>query len=117
MPLVLFWNLPAGHSQQHHTQTPRAFIESMRSTLACHKLLHMMQLALKTVCYLELHTPLQWQGARCICTLSRTWEEVCEVLEDGVLDDVAVNGSHAVHSVAGSNSQVRHAHKPAKNMG
>jgi hypothetical protein len=45
----------------------------------------------------------------------RTWEEVCKVLEDGVLDDVAVDGCHAVHSVAGSDSQVRHAHKPGSN--
>jgi hypothetical protein len=33
-----------------------------------------------------------------------------EVLEDGVLDDLAVDGSHAVDAVAGHNREVRHAH-------
>ena len=40
--------------------------------------------------------------------------EASKVLEDGVLDDLTVDGCHAIDRVAGYNGQVCHAHKPAK---
>lgn len=40
--------------------------------------------------------------------------KVGKVLEDGVLDDLAMDGCHTIDRVTGNNGEVRHAHKPAK---
>lgn len=45
--------------------------------------------------------------------LEALWPEVCKVLEDGVLDDLAVDCCHTVHRVAGNYGQVCHANVSA----
>lgn len=40
--------------------------------------------------------------------------EVGKVLEDGVFDDLAMDGCHTVDRVTGHNGEISHAHKSAK---